>query len=227
MPPQVPTPLLIFPCNGNGLEALDCLGERYQMLGFVDDTPEKQGTTAFGHPVLARQAFQDHAPAQVLAVPGSPASYRSRHEIIDGLGLEADRFATVIHPSARISPLARIGRNVLIMAGVVITSNAVIGDHVCVLPNTVIHHDVVVGDWTLIGSNVSIAGHVQLGRNCYVGSGTRIINGVEIGERALIGLGSNVIANVPHDVTVAGNPARPIGHAGGGSRGIVRGAVCG
>ena len=138
-----------------------------------------------------------------------------------------DRFATVIHPSARISPLARIGRNVLIMAGVVVTSNAIIGDHVCILPNTVIHHDVVVGDWTLIGSNVSIAGHVRLGRNCYLGSGSRIIDGVEIGERTLIGLGSNVIADVRCDVTVVGNPARPIGPAGEGSRGAARGAVRG
>ena len=209
MPTQVPTPLLIFPCNGNGLEALDCLGERYQMVGFVDDTPEEQGTTAFGHPVLARRAFENHSSAQVLAVPGSPVSYRRRHEIIDGLGLEADRFATVIHPSARISPLARVGRNVLIMAGVVVTSNAVIGDHVCILPNTVVHHDVVIGDWTLIGSNVSIAGGARLGNNCYVGSGSRIINGIEVGDRALVGLGSNVIRSVASDATVAGNPARP------------------
>ena len=222
-----PTSLLIFPCNGNGLEALDCLGERYRMVGFVDDTLEKQGTTAFGHPVLARRALQDHESAQVLAVPGSPASYRRRPEIIGGLGLQAHRFATVIHPSARISPLARIGRNVLIMAGVVVTSNAIIGDHVCILPNTVIHHDVVVGDWTLIGSNVSIAGHVRLGRNCYLGSGSRIIDGVEIGERTLIGLGSNVIADVRCDVTVVGNPARPIGPAGEESRGAARGAVRG
>jgi len=222
-----PTPLLIFPCNGNGLEALDCLGERYRMIGFVDDTPDKQGTTVFGHPVLSRQSLQDHASAQVLAVPGGPMSFRQRAAVVEGLGLAADRFATVIHPTARISPLARIGRNVLIMAGVVITSNAVIADHVCILPNTVIHHDVVVGNWTLIGSNVSVASHVRLGSNCYVGSGSRIINGVEVGDRALIGLGSNVIVSVPCDATVAGNPARPIGLAAGGAHGTAPGVVCG
>jgi sugar O-acyltransferase (sialic acid O-acetyltransferase NeuD family) len=222
MPSQVLTPLLIFPCNGNGLEALDCLGERYQMVGFIDDTPEKQGTAVFGHPVLSRRALQDHAPAQVLAVPGGPASFRRRVAVVEGLGLEANRFATVIHPSARISPLASIGRNVLIMAGVVVTSNAVIGDHVCILPNTVVHHDVVIGDWTLVGSNVSIAGGARLGSNCYVGSGSRIINGVEVGDRALIGLGSNVIRGVARDATVAGNPARLLGPAGDGARGATR-----
>ena len=213
MPTQAPTPLLIFPCNGNGLEALDCLGERYRMVAFVDDTPEKQGTSVYGHPVLGRGALQEHPSAQLLVVPGGPASYRRRQDIVEGLGADPSRYATVIHPSARISPLARVGRNVLVMAGVVITSNAVIGDHVCILPNTVVHHDVAIGDWTLIGSNVSIAGHVRLGRNCYVGSGTRIINGIEIGDRALLGLGSNVVRSVASDATVAGNPARPLGLA--------------
>lgn len=213
MPSQAPQSLLIFPCNGNGLEALDCLGERHRMTGFIDDTPEKQGTVVFGHPVFSRRALHEHASARVLAVPGGPASFRQRAAIVEGLGLEADRFATVIHPGAHVSPLARIGRNVLIMAGVVVTSNAVIGDHACILPNTVIHHDVIVGDWTLIGSNVSIAGHVRLGRNCYLGSGSRIINGIEIGDRALIGLGSNVIGDVRSDETVVGNPARPISRA--------------
>ena len=203
-------PLLIFPCNGNGIEALDCLGDSYQMLGFVDDTPGKQGGGPFGHPVFSRQALSQYPQARVLAVPGSPTSYRRRQEVIDGLGIETERFARVIHPMARVSPLARIGRNVLIMAGVVLTSNAIIGDHVCILPNTVVHHDVVIGNWTLIGSNVSLAGNVRLGINCYVGSGTRVINGVEIGDRALVGLGSNVIRDVPPDTTVAGNPARQL-----------------
>ena len=139
------TPLLIFPFNGNGLEAIDCLGDEFRLLGFVDDTPEKQGRNPYGHDVLSRAALAQWPQASVLAVPGGPASFRSRRAVIEALGIEPGRFARVIHPSARISPLAKIGHNVLIMAGVVITSNAVIGDHVCVLPNTVIHHDAQLG----------------------------------------------------------------------------------
>lgn len=207
--PGQPEPLLIFPCNGNGLEALDCLGERYRCIGFVDDTPAKQREGAWGLPVFGREALRDRA-AQVLAVPGGPQSFLARQQVVDGLGIPAGRFATVIHPWARVSPLARIGRNVLIMAGVVITSNAVIGDNVCILPNTVVHHDAVIGDWSLVGSNVSIAGSVTVGRNCYIGSGTRIRNGLRIGDRALAGLGSNIIRDVAAGDRVVGNPARPL-----------------
>jgi sugar O-acyltransferase (sialic acid O-acetyltransferase NeuD family) len=203
-------PLLIFPCNGNALEALDCLGENWRLIGFVDDTPEKQASGAYGHRVLPRSALAEIAGASVLAVPGSPTSYPARRKIIDGLGVSPERFATVVHPTARVSPLAKIGHNVLVMAGAVVTSNAVIGNHVCVLPNTVIHHDVTVGDWTLIGSNVTVAGSVLIGDNCYIGSGTSIMNGLRIGAGALIGIGSNVIRDVAPQARVVGNPAKPL-----------------
>lgn len=201
-------PLLIFPCNGNGVEALDCLGDRYKVIGFVDDHPDKLGTEQFGYPVLSRSALDEHPLAQVLAVPGGPSSYLRRGEIIDGLGLQRERFARVIHPSASVSPRSSIGINVLIMAGAVVTSNAIIGDHVCVLPNSVVHHDSCVGELSLVGAGVTIAGGVSVGKNCYVGSGSAIINGVSIGDRSLVGLGSNVIRDVSPDCVVAGNPAR-------------------
>ncbi|MFO0334027.1 MAG: DapH/DapD/GlmU-related protein [Pseudomonadota bacterium] len=201
-------PLLIFPCNGNAIEALDCLGEAWRLVAVVDDTPGKQGPSRFGHPVRGREALREHADARVLAVPGSPRSFRRRRDAIESLGLPRERYACVVHPSARVSPLASVGSDVLLMAGVVVTANAVIGDHVCILPNTVVHHDATIGDWTLVGSNVSIAGGARLGANCYVGSGSRLIDGVEIGDRALVGLGSTVIRSVPVDAVVAGNPAR-------------------
>jgi sugar O-acyltransferase (sialic acid O-acetyltransferase NeuD family) len=202
--------LLIFPYNGNGLEALHCIGEAYRFIGFVDDTPEKQGIDANGYPVYGRDAFAQFPDACVLAVPGGPRSYHARKGIIQGLEIAEDRFAQVIHPAASVSPLAELGTNVLIMAGVVITSNAVIGSHCCILPNTVVHHDVTVGNWSLIGSNVTIAGNTVVEENCYIGSGTNLMNGIRVRRGALVGLGSNVIRSVPACAKVVGNPAREI-----------------
>lgn len=202
--------LVIFPYNGNGLEAIDCINNEFEFLGFIDDTPEKQGMNEYGHRVYDRSFLISNPNVLVLAVPGSPASFKIRHTIIAGLGLEDSRFATIIHPNAQISKLATIGKNVLIMAGVVITSNAVIKDHVCILPNTVIHHDSSIGSYSLLGSNISVAGSVDIGDNCYIGSGSRIINNIQVGHRCLIGMGSNVIKSIPDESKVVGNPARQI-----------------
>jgi len=202
--------LLIFPCNGNGIEALDCIDPtEYNVIGFVDDQYSvKQGIQSV--PVSDRSIINEHTDAYVLAVPGSPSTYLKRKEHIDSLGIEPNRFATVIHPTAVIGKQVRIGRNCLIMAGVVITSNAWIGDHVCVLPNTVIHHDVRVGDYSLIGSGVVIAGGSSIGENCYIGSGTNIINGIGIGDFSLVGIGSNVLTSCPSRSRIAGNPAHAL-----------------
>lgn len=202
--------LLVFPFNGNGLEALDCLSDQFEFVGFVDDTPEKQGLNRFGHQVYSRSIFDKLPDAKVLAVPGSPTSYKVRNDIISNLNLPVDRYTTIIHPKASVSALANIGYNSLIMSGVVITSNATIGNNVCVLPNTVIHHDCVIGNFTLVGSNVSIAGNTVVGNNCYIGSGTKIINNVSIGDYTLIGLGSNVIKSIESNSKVVGNPAKSI-----------------
>ena len=201
-------PLLIFPYNGNGVEALDCIDDTFQFIGFIDDTIAKLGTDQHGYRVMPREILHQLPDASVLAVPGGPASYRARKNIIAGLGLDEGRFATVIHPHASVSRRARVGRNVLLMAGVVITANARIDDHVCVLPNTVVHHDSVIGAWSMIGANVTIAGNVAIGQNCYIGSGSSVMNGVKIGNEALVGLGSNVIRDIAAGRTVAGNPAR-------------------
>ncbi|MFN8700225.1 MAG: NeuD/PglB/VioB family sugar acetyltransferase [Flavobacteriales bacterium] len=202
------TQLLIFPCNGNGIEALDCLGPGIECVGFIDDTPEKQGTTAAGVPVFSRKALQDYPDAVVLAVPGSPTSFPQRDAIIASLELPASRFATVIHPGAHVSSGAAIGYNVLIMAGAVITSNARVGNHVCMLPNSVLHHDSVIGDYTLVGSQVVIAGNTEVGRKCYIGSASSLINGIRIGDHSLVGMGSNVICSLPENSKVVGNPAK-------------------
>ncbi|MES2681007.1 MAG: acetyltransferase [Bacteroidota bacterium] len=202
--------LLIFPFNGNGLEALDCLGNNYELIGFIDDTPEKSGKNKMGFEVFDRSVLSKYPEAKVLAVPGGPASYLHRKKIIDGLQLESKRFATVIHPKASVSALASVGYNVLMMAGTVITANAVIGNHVCILPNTVVHHDSRIGDYTLMGSNITVAGYTEIGEMCYIGSGTSVINGISVGNGSLVGMGSNVIRSVPANVKTVGNPSKII-----------------
>lgn len=202
------TQLLIFPFNGNGIEALDCIDEnQFELIGFIDDNEEKHKQLQ-KYPLFKRVALDQFPNAKVLAVPGSPTTFSMREDFIQSLNIPKERFATIIHPKANIGKQVSIGYNTLIMAGVVITSNAKIKNHICILPNTVIHHDTVINNYTLIGSNVVIAGGTIVEENCYIGSGTNIINGIKIGTKSLIGLGSNVTKSIQSNSKAVGNPAR-------------------
>jgi sugar O-acyltransferase (sialic acid O-acetyltransferase NeuD family) len=202
--------LIIFPFNGNGIEAMDCIEDQYELIAFADDTSEKQGLSEFGVPVKGREIIQKYPEAFVLAVPGSSTSYMIRKSIIDSLNLPQNRFATLIHTSSSVARYAVVGYNCLIMGNVTLTNKSEIGNHVCILPNTVIHHDSKIGDYSLIGSSVVIAGYTSVGENCYIGSGSNIINNVSIGKGVLVGMGSNVIRSFPDDIKIAGNPAKSI-----------------
>ena len=186
--------LLLFPFGGNAREALvtilaiNAVHKEWDVLGFVDDDPSQKGKSSNGVEVLGgRGLFQQYPDAYVLAVPGRPADHPKRKEILDSLAVDPARFATIIHPSASVSPDAQVGHNTLLMPNVVVSCGVSVGQHCVILPNTVISHDTVVGDYCSIGSNVSVSGFVKLGTCCYVGSGTKIRQTITIGEKSLIG----------------------------------------
>ncbi len=203
--------MLIFPFGGNGVEAVDCLDpDHYRLIGFIDDDTSRKKGNNLGFEVFGREILTRYPGARVLAVPGNVMNFSLRKDLIGGLNINEERFITVIHPSASVSRLARIGRNCLIMAGVVVTSNALIGDHVCILPNTVIHHDTSIGNYSILGSNVTVAGYVTIGESCYIGSGSSIISYCSIGMGSLAGMGSNILSSFPERSKIAGNPSRII-----------------
>lgn len=200
--------ILIFPYSGTGIEALDCLCDHQSCIGFISDDTSIIGTEQYGIKVYSREAFTNFPNAKIIAVNGSPASYKMRKQIIDDLELDFNRFTTLIHSKAIIGSNVKVGKNVLVMAGVVATANAKIGNHICILPNTVIHHDSEIGDYTLVAANNTICGDVIIGENCYLGASSNFKNGVKIGSGCLIGIGSNVVCDIKDNITAIGNPAK-------------------
>jgi sugar O-acyltransferase (sialic acid O-acetyltransferase NeuD family) len=207
--------LLLFPFGGNARESLltilaqNKVEPTWNVLGFIDDNESLWNKDYCGVKVLGgRSILTDFPSAQVLSVPGNPENFLKRAEIIAILDVPLERYVTVIDPSARIAPDAKIGKNTVLMANVVISCSVKIGNHCIILPNTVISHDSCIGDYSLIGSNVTISGSCTIGHTCYIGSGKRIKDHLTIGLQSLIGIGSCVIRDVEEKTVVVGNPAR-------------------
>ncbi len=76
--------------------------------------------------------------------------------------------ATLIHPSAIISPSASIGEGAIIEAGAVISTDAKIGRGTIVMANAVVGHNAVVEDFCQLKYNCTIS------ENCVVPAQTKI-----------------------------------------------------
>jgi UDP-3-O-[3-hydroxymyristoyl] glucosamine N-acyltransferase len=81
-----------------------------------------------------------------------------------------------VHPSAVISPSARIGQNISVGPFSVIGDNTVIGDNVSILPHCVIYPDVQIGDDALIHS------HCVIREGCRIGDRVILQNHVVVGS---------------------------------------------
>lgn len=211
----MPRKLFLFPFGGNAREALlsvlaiNRISREWEVSGFIDDNSLKHGQQCCGVMVVGgRELLRAFPDAMLLAVPGSPQNYGSRDEIITSLGIEPERFATIVHPSVCLSPDAKIGCNTIIMANAVISCGVSIGNHCVILPNTVVSHDSVVGDYCCLGSNISVSGSVEIAEKCYIGSGSRMREHIRIGAATMVGLGSNVVSDLPAGVIAVGNPAK-------------------
>ena len=204
--------ILILGTGGNCIDALEAVreeGKTHRVIGFLDDDPELRGRTVEGVPVLGGLEDAARYPdALLLNVIGSPSSHRRKPEIVARTGAPPGRFATVIHPTASISPSARIGRGVLVLQNATVASGAVLSDHAVVLPNTIVSHHAEIGAHASLAGGVCVSSNVRVGIAAYLGTNCCVREGVRIGAGALVGMGSVVLVDVPAGARVAGNPAR-------------------
>lgn len=214
---MTPTRIIILGAKGMGMDIADtiaCLavqGQAVAVHGFLDDDPAAQGGKVGPHPVLGTLADAARFPDCVFV--NGIGTARSRHlkpELIAKTGVPEDRWMTVVHPRAFVSPSAKVGRGTVLLANVSVCADAVLGDHVMVLPNSVISHDTVVEDYGTIASGVCISGRCLIRRGAYLGSNSSIRENTVVGEGALVAMAAVVTRDVAPGITVLGSPARPL-----------------
>ena len=79
-----------------------------------------------------------------------------------------------IHPTAVISPEAKLGNNVSIGANVVVSRDAVIGDNTALMPNVYIGKGAIIGSDCLFHPGVNIGEFVEVGNRCILHHGVSL-----------------------------------------------------
>lgn len=122
----------------------------------------------------------------------------------------ANKFTIAIHPSAIISPRARIEDGTVIMQGAIVQSCASIGKHCVVNTGASVGHDVTLSDYVHVAPQAVVTGNVQVGECTWIGAGAVIRQGIKIGSNCMIGAGAVVVKDVTDGDTVVGNPAKQL-----------------
>ena len=125
---------------------------------------------------------------------------------VEELGIR--NWATLVHPTAHVSPSAKLGQGVFIGPLVSISSGAEIGRFTSVGRNSTVGHHATVGEFCHIAPGVVIPGRVEIGSGVTVGPGAVFLNYLRIGPDSLIGAGSVVTRSVKPGKQAQGNPAR-------------------
>ncbi len=205
------TQLAIVGAGGFGRETRDLIEtiDGYELVGFLDDNAALHDRTVGGATVLGPPEWlHQHPEVRAVITVGNPERFDARAKIAQRLGLEADRYATLIHPAANVHRSVEVGHGTVIHAGCVLTADLSVGSHVVMMPNVVLTHDVRIGDFVTFGAGALVAGYVTIGDGAYIGSGAGIRERLTIGDGARIGMGAVVTRSVPAGQTWVGVPAR-------------------
>lgn len=202
--------LIIIGASGFGKEVL-WLAQRLgrNVIGFLDDTPEKQNTDVLDFPVIGKiDQFVKFNNVEFVIAIGSP---RGRELIVKRMSeSNQPKFTTLIDPTAIMGKNIKIGEGSIICAGAILTVDIFVGNHVIVNLNSTIGHDVAIEDFVTIAPNVSISGNVILANKVEVGTNAAIKEKIRVGCGAVVGMGSVITRDIEENKVVVGNPARAI-----------------
>ncbi len=192
--------VVLIGASGHAKVVIDVIEHdgRYRIAHLLDDNRTLHGKPFFGYKVAG-------ATESILAMPEKRGA---RARIAAWLRAKGFRFASAIHPDARIGRGAAVGAGTVVMAGAIVNSDAVIGENVIVNTAATIDHDCVIGDGAHIAPGVRLCGGVRVGAGSFIGAGSVLIPGIRVGANVVIGAGSTLLDHVSDNVRAAGSPAR-------------------
>lgn len=189
------------------IELLRAMGEQVAYcVGSADSAP-----ACVGVPVLCGDEhlalLREQGYGRIFIALGSNKLRLKLAAVATGLGYE---LVNAVSPHAVVSPSARLGAGIAVMAGAVINAEASIGDLAIINTGTSIDHDCVIGAGAHIAPQGALAGNVRVGAASFLGVGCKVIPEMRIGDNVTVGAGAVVVRDIGDGATAVGVPAKRI-----------------
>ena len=203
-------PLLILGARSFAREVADLVSDipEFELTGFVENTDR----ALCSDPIDGIPVHWVDDIAAMVATHWCVCAFGSNQRIafirqVEAMGF---RFATVIHPTARVSRRSIVGEGCIISSGVQIATNTRIGAHSLINRGALIGHDIVTGECISVGPGANIGGACKIGAGCYIAMGATVLERLTVGEGSVVAAGAVAHRDVPPHVLVAGVPASVI-----------------
>ena len=192
--------LAILGAGGHGRVVADAaaVGGWDQIAFFDDHVASAQGTLA------ALLDSLNEFDGVIVAIGAN----RFRRRAALHLATRQAPMVNILHPSAVISPSARLGTGVFAAPLAVAGPNADIGDGAILNTSSSVDHDARIGPYAHIAPGAHLSGAVSVGTGTWIGVGSAMRESVAVGDWTMVGAGSVVVRDLPARCIAYGNPAR-------------------
>ena len=203
--------VLIIGAGGFGLEALQyaqdasAQGWPYRVAGFIDDTVPAGVNVDRGLKVLGTSDDEALMGGPVIVAVGDPDRRSALATKVDANG---GRLVTLVHPTAYVSPSARLGPGSLLCPFSLIGIRAVVGQNVAMNVYASVGHEASIGDHTVLSPYSAMLGETDIGTGCYLATHATVAPGITIGAQSKVSAGSVVMRDADAGSMLVGNPAK-------------------
>lgn len=202
--------LAIYGSGGLGREVFDLayrrnlLSNLWSKIIFINDFIDEGNV--YGVPVIHFDTLlKNKSDYEVVIAVGEPSS---REKLYQKLTDNKIKSATLIDPTALVSPSAVIEEGTIVSEYSTIHCNVKIGKNCLIQPYCCLGHDIQIGNHTVLSAYFSPGGGTVFGDKVYCGMHSIVKEKLTIGDSAVVAMGAVVFNNVsPHSVVI-GNPAR-------------------
>lgn len=182
--------------------------KEFEIAGFLDDKAdalmEFQGYPAI---ISSVEAFYPTVDDVFICALGDVNYKKIYTEIILEKG---GVFINLIHPSAYISPNAKLGKGCIVCAYTRISCDTQIGNYNTFQPFCAVGHDAIIENYNHFNTYSFLGGGVKVGNLVTLHTGSIVHPHKIVADKSIIGAGAVVLRNVKENITLYGNPAKKL-----------------